>query len=100
MTKFITTTAVALMLAAPAFAQSDTDANGLVLNDENQNRMNVDDLTMVGDTREFRLFEAPDGRIFRMPRNMFMDGGSDTDPNGLILNDDNLDRQNSTDLRD
>ena len=95
MTKFITTTALALIVAAPAFAQgTDTDPADLQLNDENRSRMNVEDLTMVGDTRRFRIFEAPDGRLFRMPRSMFMD--QDTD--GLILNDDNLDRLNTDDL--
>ncbi len=93
MNKLITTTALALMLATPAFAQSDTDPGTASINDDNRDRMNTDDLRMEGTDGEFFIFRDRNNRRFRMPRSFFQD--DDVDPGTASINDDNRNRMNT-----
>lgn len=100
MNKLITTTAMALLIATPAFAQSDTDPATASINDENRARMNTDDLRMDRFDGDFVVLRDRQGRRFRMPRTFFMDdmNDGDTDPGTASINDENRDRMNTDDL--
>lgn len=94
MNKLLTASALALMIASPAFAQ-DQDPTGVVT-DENLDRENAEDLLDEGEMDDdFRYFRASDGRRFRLPRTFFGDMmAEDVDPDGAVT-DENLDRMNT-----
>lgn len=87
MNKLITTTALALMMTAPAFAQDTAP-----LNTDNVDREEVLDLVEEDADDEFFYFRDAENRRMRVRRDRFMMD----DGNQIQLNTENVDRENAS----